>query len=118
MYRGTITEIEYKTYENVDASSDDYENVDASSEDYETACSESSFVTCVSRSLSLESDLDNIETMSSSSSDTVVDEVFMTSEEVHLINLAGRQLRTDYICHSKVQWNADAEKLIQNYERT
>ena len=91
-----------------------YENIDASSEDYDTACSESSFVTCISHTLSVDSDLE-LETLSSSSGDTVVEEVFC-SEQVQF-DLTSHQLRKEYIFSSKEKWNVDAENLIQNYQR-
>jgi hypothetical protein len=106
VYRSSITEVEYESYQ----------NVDTSSEDYDTACSESSFATCLSHSVSADSDLE-LETLSSSSSDTVVEEIF-SGEEVEF-NLADHdhQLRTGYILSSKARWNADAEDLLQTYQR-
>ena len=103
LYRSSITEVECEIYE----------NIDTSSEDYDTACSESSFVTCISRSVSVESDLE-LETSSSSSSDTVVEENFGREEVV--FDLTGRKLRKEYIFSSKQKWKADAENLIQNYQ--
>lgn len=106
VYRASITELEYF--------GETYQNIDTSSEDYETACSESSFVTCVSHSISEDSDVD-VDALSSSSSDTLVDEIFCR-EEVQF-QLDHHQLQKSYMFSSKARWNDDAENLIQNYQR-
>ena len=106
VYRASISEFEY--------CEETYQNIDTTSEDYETACSESSFVTCVSHSVSVDSDLD-VETLSSSSSGTLVDEIFCR-EEVQF-QFANHQVEKSYMFSSKARWKADADNLIQNYQR-
>ncbi|XP_028404793.1 1-acylglycerol-3-phosphate O-acyltransferase Pnpla3-like [Dendronephthya gigantea] len=105
VYRTSIAEVGYGTYQEDDMCSEDYET------EYETACSESSYVTCWS--VSADSDLD--ETLSSSGSDTVVGEIF-SPEEVQF-DLTDRQLQTEYALSGKARWNVNAGILIQNFNR-
>ena len=104
MYRSSITEVSYETNS----------NIDTDSEDYETACSESSFVTCLSQSVSADSHDEDLETMSSSSCDTVVDEVF-TGHKV--FDIVEQGLLTTHVLSSKARWNAETENLLHNYPR-
>ena len=107
VYRTSVAEVVYGTYQDDDASSDDYDT------DYETACSETSYVTCWSHSVSADSDMD--ETLSSSGSDTIVDEIFST-EEVKF-DLTDRQLQTECVLSGKARWNVNAGIFIQNFNR-
>ena len=69
----------------------------------------------MSHSISVDSDLGG-ETLSSSSSDTLIEDVF-SSEEVQQFPLGGHQVQKSYMFSSKARWKADAENLIQNYQR-